>query len=250
MALQRIDSEILELHNDMETAPKEVEVLEAEFTTFDQQRAQFQEKVTYLKEQENRLASEIEEDSLKIKKSKNKLMMVSNNKEYHAMMREMDNLEKLNRMREEERLALTEELQRQNESLTEIQTQVNAVKSNLAEKQTNLQARMDQMQGRLDELQTQRSEAGECVPKPVLGRYEFIRSRLAAPVIVRVAEGVCDGCHIMIPPQSYNELQKGEQILSCPNCQRLIYWSEHFVADEPEAPETPEASESEDNADE
>jgi uncharacterized protein len=65
-----------------------------------------------------------------------------------------------------------------------------------------------------------------------MGRYEFIRSRISNPVIVPVTQGICNGCHISIPPQSYIELQKGQQILSCPNCQRLIYWSEHFVSEE------------------
>ena len=32
----------------------------------------------------------------------------------------------------------------------------------------------------------------------------------------------------MIPPQTFIELQGGHKIINCPNCQRLIYWVEHF----------------------
>ena len=63
-------------------------------------------------------------------------------------------------------------------------------------------------------------------------RYEFIRRRLEHPVIVAVKEGICSGCHIAVPPQSFIELQRGQQILSCPNCQRLIFWCEHFSVEE------------------
>lgn len=49
-----------------------------------------QEKINVLLEQKGRIESEIENDSQKVKKSKNKLMLVENTKEYHAMMREMD----------------------------------------------------------------------------------------------------------------------------------------------------------------
>ena len=71
-------------------------------------------------------------------------------------------------------------------------------------------------------------------------RYEFIRKRLEHPVIVAVKEGICTGCHIAVPPQSYIELQRGQQILSCPNCQRLIFWNEHFdFPVTPGIPETP-----------
>ena len=69
------------------------------------------------------------------------------------------------------------------------------------------------------------------LPPPILSRYEFIRSRLANPVIVPVDNGICSGCNIAIPPQAYIELQKGQQILSCPNCQRLIYWTQHILAE-------------------
>ena len=41
-------------------------------------------------------------------------------------------------------------------------------------------------------------------------------------------DGICSGCNIAVPPQSFIELQRGQQILSCPNCQRLIFWCEHF----------------------
>ena len=59
-------------------------------------------------------------------------------------------------------------------------------------------------------------------------RYEFIRVRLEHPVIVAVTDGICSGCNIAVHPQSFIELQRGQQILSCPNCQRLIFWCEHF----------------------
>ena len=82
--------------------------------------------------------------------------------------------------------------------------------------------------------------ACKVLPAPILARYEFIRSRLANPVIVSVDQGVCSGCNISIPPQFFIELQKGQQILSCPNCQRLIFWVGH-VPEEDKPQEAPKA---------
>lgn len=229
VALQRVDSEIIQLNFALAGAPKEIHTLEESYQKLSQELEQIVEKTTFLQEQEKRLNQEINGDTLKIKKSKNKLMMVNNTKEYHAMMREMDNLEKVNRSREEERITLVEELSRQQEHQAELTVQAQVLHVDLDAKQANLQARVDDTQKRLTKLDQERRSAGKNVPAPVLGRYEFIRSRLAAPVIVPVVGGICDGCHISIPPQSYNELQKGQQILSCPNCQRLIFWSEHFT---------------------
>lgn len=242
VALQRVDSEIIGLKEELESAPKEVDELESNYAQYRERKEQILEKIDYLQSQQKRLDSEISDDDLKIKKSKNKLMMASNTKEYHAMMREMDNIEKLNRMREEERVALVEELERQRAALEEVESESSSLKEDLDEKQSTLDQRVEQIETRLIELEKLRKAAGQHVPGPVLGRYEFIRSRLSAPVIVPVVEGVCTGCNIAIPPQGFIELQKGQQILNCPNCQRLIYWCEHFEESHEPIPGKPQVA--------
>lgn len=233
VALQKVDDAIHSITSSLENAPKEVAILQQRFDILDAQRKHILDKLEHIREQEKRIANEIEDDSLRIKKSKTKLMQVENQKEYHAVMREMDSMEKLNRSRAEEKLALAEELELQNEALAEMDERYNALKDELDAKASTLDEQAAKAQLSLDELNAKRAEAGSEVPAPVLSRYEFIRKRLAHPVIVSVEAGICSGCHIAIPPQSFIELQKSQQILSCPNCQRLIYWCEHFCA-EPE----------------
>ena len=240
--LQKVDDEIIDIEADMERAPREVAEAEAAAEALGEKTTQVKEKIDLLKKQRSRLESEIEEDSNKVKKSKNKLMMVGNTREYHAMMREMDSLEKLNRMREEEKVALIEELGNQEAVLTELNTELGELEADLAQKRAGLEAALAEGKKRLTSLNKQRATSCKAVPGPILGRYEFIRSRLQNPVIVPVEEGVCCGCNIKIPPQTYNDLQKGQQIISCPNCQRLIFWGEH-VAEEDKGKEESKAKE-------
>jgi predicted nucleic acid-binding Zn-ribbon protein len=230
VALQKVDDEIFVIRSDMENAPKEVEELRARFAALGEARDRHLEKLGHLREQAKRLDLDIDTDTDRLKSSKSKLMQVGNAKEYHAMMREMDSLERSTRSREEERMTLVEEVERQNASLAGIETEYAAMKRELDEKEGSLEDRVGEATARLATLDRQRADTGREVPAPVFARYEFIRQRLPYPVIVPVNGGVCSGCHIAIPPQGYIELQKGAQILSCPNCQRLIYWSEHFTA--------------------
>lgn len=229
VVLQHVDDEILVLKTEIEEAPKELAELEGQLQGFQDRLTQIDEKFEILKTQRLKLDGEIEEDTSRVKKSKNKLMMVGNPKEYHAMMREMDSLEKLNRMREEERVAVVEEFARQEESREDVVQEMSGVKEEHDAKKATLDERLQKANKRLDTLGKKRNKAGKVVPKPILRRYEFIRSRMENPVIVSVMDGICGGCHIRIPPQDYNELQKGKQILACPNCQRLIFWEEHVA---------------------
>ena len=118
--LQKVDDAIFTVKQELESAPRDLEELEQRFEAVDAQRNRVLDKLTHLQEQQKRLSLEIDDDSAKIKKSKNKLMQVGNTREYHAMMREMDSMEKVNRSREEEKMTLMEELQLQTDTLAEI----------------------------------------------------------------------------------------------------------------------------------
>ena len=235
VALQHVDDAIHAVKTELKTAPQEVEELSRRFAVQEEQRNRVLDKLQHLKEQQKRLDVDIEDDSARIKKSKSKLMQVGNTREYQAMVREMDNMERQNRSREEERVALQEERNIQENNLKEVDETWTSLKAELEVKQANLAERLAEADGKLDELEKTRSVTGSEVPAPVLSRYEFIRRRLEHPVIVPVDNGVCAGCHIAIPPQVFIELQRGQQILSCPNCQRLIYWDRHFQDPEAES---------------
>ncbi len=243
VSLQRVDDAIHDVEMELEQAPKELEVLKSKFATVDAQRERVLEKLAHVKEQEKRINDEIDDDSSRIRKSKNKMMQVSNSREYQAMAREMDNMERVNRSREEERAALLEEKMRQDAALREVEATWSELKAEVENRQVSLDARLEAARQKRAELEETRKVTGSKIPRPVLDRYEFIRRRLPHPVIVSVTAGVCSGCQISIPPQAFIELQSGHKIINCPNCQRLIYWVEHFKEENTEsgAAETPEA---------
>ena len=225
-----MDDEIFVIEQEVEKAPREVEALRNDFAAVQAEKDRLEDKMSHLREQAKRIDFDIDTDLDRINKGKDKLMQVANAKEYHAMMREMDSLEKSNRTREEEKITLAEELERQKTATSDVNERFSAMQEDLKAKEETLDVRLAEADKKLKTLEKERADAGKDIPAPVLARYEFIRQRLAHPVIVPVNTGVCSGCNIAIPPQGYIELQKGSQILSCPNCQRLIYWSEHFTA--------------------
>lgn len=239
--LQKVDDEIFAVRQELEAAPRQLEELEKRFSGVEARRARILDKLSHLQEQKKRLSLEIDDDSARIKKSKNKLMQVENTREYHAMMREMDSMEKINRTREEEKLTLLEELQIQESALADCDQEHSALKAELDAARAGLDARLAQAREQLEKLSKKRETVGKAIPRPVFMRYEFIRKRLEHPVIVAVREGVCSGCNIAVPPQAFIDLQRGQQIQSCPNCQRLIFWCEHFEEAKPKAAAPAEA---------
>ena len=135
-------------------------------------------------------------------------------------------------------MALQEERSLQESNLQSVEETWNELKAELESQKENLEKRIAECRTRLEALEAQRAEVAALISPPVLSRYEFIRNRLRHPVIVPVEAGICSGCHIAIPPQVFIDLQRGNHIMSCPNCQRLMYWAHDYQ--DPNAPK-PEA---------
>ena len=233
--LQKLDDQIYEVQQILEKAPDELRDLQDKLTKAEVQRDRINDKISHLKESESRISREREENSERLKKSKSKLMNTGNEKEFSAVTREIDNLEKMTQPREDELLAVRDELRNQNDSLNELNEQYIDLKTQVEARKATLYEQLKSAKDRRAELDRERDESSRSIPKPIFQRYEFIRQRLQHPVIVPLENYICPSCHIAIPPQDFNEMLRGEHIMSCPNCQRLIVWRDDFRADDPEA---------------
>lgn len=228
VVLQRVDSEILSLEKALQAAPDQLEELNKRLQYLREQENIIQEKMGIILEQKHKLEAEIDSDDQLIKKNKNKLLQVENTKEYHAIMRDMDTLEKTNRQRKEELDTILADIRDLEDRKAALASDIQNVRARIEEQQAQLDAKLQEKRERMGTLLREKERATKAIPQPILERYNFIRQRLESPVIVPVREGICQGCFIAIPPQNYIDLQKGEQILSCPNCQRIMYWDKHF----------------------
>lgn len=226
--LQHVDDKIYAVKKELEEAPLQVENLRERFNEEEAKIAKIQDKLQHMYEQQKRLDMDLEDEAARLKKSKSKLMQVGNSKEFQAMSREMDNIEHSSKSHEDERIALREEITVHEEMLKDAEAERDELKIDLATKEESLNERIAAANEELEKLNAIHEATGKDVPERILERYDFIRRRLEHPVIVPVKNSVCTGCNIAIPPQTFIEIQRGQQIWSCPNCQRLIYWAEHF----------------------
>ena len=76
----------------------------------------------------------------------------------------------------------------------------------------------------LDICARKSEEIRKKIPAELLRKYEQIKNATRGVAVVAVWKEVCDGCHMSMPPQLYNELQKSNVLITCPNCSRIIYW--------------------------
>jgi predicted nucleic acid-binding Zn-ribbon protein len=73
-------------------------------------------------------------------------------------------------------------------------------------------------------IQKKYGDVKELIHADHLRRYDIIKQKRNNRAVVPVWKEICGGCHMNIPPQMYNNLQKYEELMLCPHCNRIIYW--------------------------
>jgi hypothetical protein len=78
----------------------------------------------------------------------------------------------------------------------------------------------------LESLENERSEFCKAIDEGLLKKYDILRQNKEGLSISPVFNGICQACHMGIPPQKFNELIRGDTLMTCPCCSRIIYWGE------------------------
>ena len=107
------------------------------------------------------------------------------------------------------------------EALAAAEVEDLATRERLDSEERATDAREEQIQRELAELNARRVEVGPKLDAKVLAVYEKILTR-RRPALALVSEEMCQGCRVGIPAQNYIEILKGERIITCGNCHRIL----------------------------
>ena len=164
-----------------------------------------------------------ERDALRAAQSK--LNASKNTKEYGAANREVENKRKSITDREAELKKVSEVATTSNTQLASRDKDVEGVRTELAESEAAIADQIASLNAQLAEARAIRDEARSKVDKVWLKTYDTLTSKrgyAVAPVI----KGVCQGCHMALPPQLNTILAQLKSIETCPRCARLVYRKE------------------------
>jgi uncharacterized protein len=169
------------------------------------------------------LMIEIRQMTAQIEKSREKLQRSRNERESNAAQRELEEVRKLIRDREEEveKLGnLCDQARLAIENADEKRGQIDKELSGSVEGTTRS---IDELTTERETLAERRKDASKRLPPVLFRRYETIRHR--RPVaIAQTTDGICNGCHIAVPPALFQQLLRQSEVLQCPNCLRILYY--------------------------
>jgi len=224
-ALDQLKGQILAGPERIKESQEEIERLERDLES-DKIRIQECRKV------QREYESTVEDCAGHIRKSKAKLLTIKNNKEYQAVLKEIEDTEGANAEKEDKILACMEELESLKQAFQDKENNLSAVKDRFEQEAKAIQDEVHQAQDAFSEEERQREGVAKTIDPKILAKYELLKTGGGGLAVALVQNATCSGCHMSIPPQMYNELQRRDSLTFCPNCERIIYWQDRDVAEE------------------
>lgn len=159
-------------------------------------------------------------------------MSVSSAKEYNALEKEMEQLKRKTEETREQLDHLKERTTHHESEIAKKEVMINELREQIEQTEADATKKLTDLNGQLENAQSEREKMSRGIQKPILRRYDFIRTRRGGTAIVSAKDGHCEGCFMRLPPQMYIELQRGNTLITCPSCQRILYHAAALGIDE------------------
>lgn len=221
---QSLDSEIFQARLLLEEIPasrahlkQEQESKKAHLTELEKTLKDVQLK---LKEKE----LELSQKEGQVKKLDGQLSLVKTNKEYSALQQEIASLKADNSLLEEEIIRKMDEVEAVKEEAKKEKERQNEIIKSYQGQDQELAAQEKNLQTRLQEILKQRQDVVAQLPADIGELYNRIASKKDGLALASVSGDVCSACQMQLRPQVVNELRLGEQIITCENCSRILFF--------------------------
>ena len=234
IALQNLDTTIRKLEKDQEAIPERRAEIEGEF---DQRAFEIRALETRRDEAKHtraRLENEVVEQRGRVERAERNLMSSKKQDEYTAAIREADAARKLISALETQILEQLEKLEQSEAALNERAAEIASLNS---DREARLKAFDDETGSigeRLVVARKEREEVFAKLPKQMSSLYSRIKGRIRDGVAVAEARNrSCTACFMALRPQVMAEIRRGEEVLTCDNCGRILFFvpSESIQAD-------------------
>ncbi len=182
-------------------------------------------KVKELESQRKELELEVESKKQMIAKCANQQLQTRKNEEYRALANEIQTCKEAIFKIEDQEIALMEQGEAAQKEVVR-STQAASESRKLADDHiAQLGVREENLKKELAELEANREELAAAVDTTARGRYERLVKNKGENVVVGVQHGVCGGCHMKLQPQLLVMCQAQQELVTCSNCGRILYYT-------------------------
>jgi len=224
VSIQECDSQLVKLSAKKIKLPEKIRKMEEAFQVYKENIELNKRKYDALKTKHGESEAQVKKLNDGMIKTKERLLEVKNNKEYQAMLKEIETAEKTLGDLESQIIALMEEMDKLFILVKKDEETLLQATAKHEEEKKMVEDDLNAVDADTVSWTEKRVGLQNVIPSDLLARYERVKKRNKGVGVIPVWKAVCGGCHMNIPAQLYNELQRSNDLLSCPNCNRIMYF--------------------------
>ena len=221
--LQGIDTKLRDLNDLLGDLPSKVDELNQQEESIKNSLVENKERMKKLEVESHKGEVRIAEINDKVNKLKDQLFLVTNNKQYDALMHEMDHMKEERTTIETETFSFLEEKETLTESVETMESELGSLSNDLTVRREKLESAISDSAEEKSILEQQRSEQVNGIDLNTVSIYNRVFEARDGLAVVNLSGNGCGGCGAHIPMQKVTEIRANTVIHRCDVCGRFLY---------------------------
>lgn len=182
-------------------------------------------RIKQIETERKRLELDVEAKKQLIERYANQQLQTRKNEEYRALAHEIEMCKTDITKIEDQEIELMEQAEQVQKEVGRLTREAADTLKLMEEQLARLGEREQSLRQELAQLGSDREELAAAVESGVRSRYERLVKSKGENVVVGVQHGVCGGCHMKLPAQVLVTCQQEQEIVTCTNCGRILYYT-------------------------
>ena len=225
LRLQALDRKIAGLENEIATLPKHVAEVEKRLEAHTRRLEADRAALSANQRDRKKLEGDIQIHQQKISKLRHQILQAKTNEQYRAFQNEIGYIENEIRKTEDRILDFMEQSEPLEKNVKTAEVNLKKEQQDVEREKARAREHTAADQKELGERRAERSSIVEQMDAKLYANYERIRKKTKNTAIADATEGRCDACQIALRPQFFQDLRKGEQIMFCESCGRILTYN-------------------------
>ncbi len=225
LKMQEIDYFIGELERSKDYIPDMIENLKKEIDECFESSQNYGERLTEARKEMKNIELEVQSNKDALDKYQQQMLTIKTNKEYDALVKEIDECKETISSGEDKILMLMGEIEELENKVQEFEGKCDDVKKENNAQLETLQEQIDSVEEKRQIKEDERKNLQVRIPRNVMNVYERIRKGRGGMAVVSVKKRACGACFKQLEPKLIQEIKKGERLITCDSCGRILVWT-------------------------
>jgi len=224
--LQERDLDMDRLRAELAAIPAKIAALKGEIQAAKTSLEDAKKDLTQLQLAKKQKELDLDTQEGSIRKHSTELNAVKTNEAYRALLGEIDKAKLEKSALEDQILQIMEQMDQASRIWKEKESGSKANEAGLQKQISDWEAKQQELQQVLSSKESERAQALSALSKGLADHYSKIRTGKRGAAVVPIRKEQCSGCHMKVSQNLINEVRRGQKLMTCESCSRIVYLEE------------------------